>query len=63
MSDDPARLSASVPRYTRYPPAPRFNPGMAAEGDHDWQEALPIGPSLSDRVHFPFDSHDRRKTR
>jgi len=63
MSDDPARLSASVPRYTCYPPAPRFNPGMAAETRRDWLEALPVGPSLSAYGHIPFDSHDRRKTR
>ncbi|MBB2971588.1 hypothetical protein FHU14_002101 [Mesorhizobium sp. RMAD-H1] len=63
MSDDPARFSASVLRYTCYPPAPRFDPGVAAEAHRDWLEALPVGPSLLEHIHIPFDSHDRRKTR
>jgi len=46
-----ARLT---PRYTSYPTAPHFHPGVGAESYRDWLSALPPGASLSLYMHVPF---------
>lgn len=46
-----ARLT---PRYTSYPTAPHFHPGVQAETYRNWLSALPSGASLSLYMHVPF---------
>ena len=46
-----ARLT---PRYTSYPTAPHFHPGVGSESYRNWLSALPSGASLSLYMHVPF---------
>jgi oxygen-independent coproporphyrinogen-3 oxidase len=59
MTHDPqlARLGlfdARVPRYTSYPTAPQFNPGVGAGDFQGWIEAIPEGSEISLYLHVPF---------
>ncbi|MCI2400637.1 oxygen-independent coproporphyrinogen III oxidase [Aliiroseovarius subalbicans] len=47
-------FDARVPRYTSYPPATHFKPGIGAETVGDWISAIPEGASISFYVHVPF---------
>jgi oxygen-independent coproporphyrinogen-3 oxidase len=47
-------LAAPVPRYTSYPTAPHFHPGIDAGRYGDWLAALPERASLSLYLHTPF---------
>jgi oxygen-independent coproporphyrinogen III oxidase len=46
-------LGAKVPRYTSYPTAPHFHPGIAAQTFGEWLARL-SGSPLSLYVHIPF---------
>jgi oxygen-independent coproporphyrinogen-3 oxidase len=46
--------SQALPRYTSYPTAPHFHPGIGAEAYRGWLGALPAKASLSLYVHVPF---------
>ena len=46
-----ARLT---PRYTSYPTAPHFHPGVGSEAYRAWLSALPSEASLSLYMHVPF---------
>lgn len=48
------RLSASVPRYTSYPPAPHFSPAIGSEAFCAGLADLAPGTTLSLYVHIPF---------
>jgi oxygen-independent coproporphyrinogen-3 oxidase len=48
------RLAAPVPRYTSYPTAPHFHPGITAETWREWLLALPARASISLYAHLPF---------
>jgi oxygen-independent coproporphyrinogen-3 oxidase len=43
-----------VPRYTSYPTAPHFHPGVDAATYRTWLQTLPEGASLSLYLHVPF---------
>jgi oxygen-independent coproporphyrinogen-3 oxidase len=47
-------FDARVPRYTSYPTAPHFAPGVGPEHYVNWIEAVPAGASISLYVHVPF---------
>ncbi len=47
-------FDARVPRYTSYPTAPHFKPGVGAENLSDWIKAIPAGDAISLYVHIPF---------
>lgn len=47
------RLSAQVPRYTSYPTAPHFHPGVATDTYREWLKALP-GGGVSLYLHIPY---------
>lgn len=47
-------LEAKVPRYTSYPTAPHFHPGVGPDVFRRWLEALPTETSLSIYLHIPF---------
>ena len=47
-------LSARVPRYTSYPTAPHFHPGINGAVYRDWLAALEPGLPLSLYCHIPF---------
>ncbi|GAB0117013.1 oxygen-independent coproporphyrinogen III oxidase [Acidisoma sp. 7E03] len=49
-----ARYDGRVPRYTSYPTAPHFHPGIGAETYAEWLAALPEGQSVSLYLHVPF---------
>jgi oxygen-independent coproporphyrinogen-3 oxidase len=49
-----ARYDGRVPRYTSYPTAPHFHPGIDAEAYGRWLEALPEAAALSLYLHVPF---------
>nr|ACF98082.1 putative coproporphyrinogen III oxidase [uncultured bacterium 1042] len=49
-----ARLGEAVPRYTSYPTAPHFHPGVGTETVRDWLEALAAGDEVSLYVHVPY---------
>src|SRR5581483_846687 len=46
--------TATVPRYTSYPPAPHFRSGFPAATYRDWLSGLDPGRPLSLYVHVPF---------
>jgi oxygen-independent coproporphyrinogen-3 oxidase len=46
--------TATVPRYTSYPPAPRFRAGFPAATYRDWLAALDPARTLSLYIHVPF---------
>ena len=48
------RYSQPVPRYTSYPTAPHFHPGVDADQYRRWLEALPEGKTVSIYLHVPF---------
>lgn len=59
MTHDPqlARLGlfdARVPRYTSYPTAPQFGPGVGVADFVHWIEAIPSGSQISLYLHVPF---------
>ena len=43
-----------VPRYTSYPTAPHFHPGVDAGQYRDWLSALGPGDEISLYLHVPF---------
>lgn len=43
-----------VPRYTSYPTAPHFNPGVGADTYSAWLAEIPPSDRLSIYVHIPF---------
>ncbi len=47
-------FDARVPRYTSYPTAPQFNPGVGRDIVSDWISAIPAGGSVSLYIHVPF---------
>lgn len=47
-------FSAKVPRYTSYPTAPHFHPGIDARAYGAWLGAIPPDQPLSLYVHIPF---------
>lgn len=48
-----ARLSEAVPRYTSYPTAPHFHPGIDASTHAGWLQALDDEP-VSLYIHIPY---------
>jgi oxygen-independent coproporphyrinogen III oxidase len=59
MTRDPqlARLGlfdARVPRYTSYPTAPHFGPGVGEADFVEWIEAIPESSEISLYLHVPF---------
>src|SRR5689334_7061451 len=48
------RLADRVPRYTSYPTAPHFHPGIDADVFAGWLAELPDGMPLSLYFHIPF---------
>ncbi len=49
-----ARYDRRVPRYTSYPTAPHFHPGVGAERYAEWLRSLPPDRTISLYVHVPF---------
>lgn len=49
-----ARLGENVPRYTSYPTAPHFHPGVDATAYRGWLEALGNGDEISLYLHIPY---------
>ncbi|TPJ54787.1 oxygen-independent coproporphyrinogen III oxidase [Mesorhizobium sp. B2-6-4] len=49
-----ARLGENVPRYTSYPTAPHFHPGIDAAVGRSWLEALENGDEISLYLHIPY---------
>ena len=47
-------LGDSVPRYTSYPTAPHFHPGVDAVTVHGWMNALEGDDELSLYLHIPY---------
>lgn len=47
-------FDAKVPRYTSYPTAPHFGPGIDADDFAGWVGAIPEGSEISLYVHVPF---------
>ena len=47
-------FDARVPRYTSYPTAPQFKPGVGNDIVSDWISNIPEGSSVSLYVHVPF---------
>ncbi|HWK66629.1 MAG TPA: oxygen-independent coproporphyrinogen III oxidase [Rhizobiaceae bacterium] len=55
MDEDLIRkYAAPAPRYTSYPTAPHFRPGISAGVYRDWLAALEPGATVSLYVHIPF---------
>ncbi|MFZ1681514.1 MAG: oxygen-independent coproporphyrinogen III oxidase [Rhizobiaceae bacterium] len=48
------KMSAPVPRYTSYPTAPHFHPGVTADEYGRWLGALPEDASISLYLHIPY---------
>lgn len=49
-----ARLGENVPRYTSYPTAPHFHPGIDAAVCRGWMQALDSGDEISLYLHIPY---------
>ncbi|MER8367719.1 oxygen-independent coproporphyrinogen III oxidase [Mesorhizobium sp. M1378] len=49
-----ARLGENVPRYTSYPTAPHFHPGVDAVVQQGWLERLENGDEISLYLHIPY---------
>jgi len=49
-----ARLGENVPRYTSYPTAPHFHPGVDAAIQRGWLEAIGSGDEISLYLHIPY---------
>ncbi len=47
-------FDARVPRYTSYPTAPHFTPGIGPDQFAEWIQAVPSGASISLYIHVPF---------
>ncbi len=47
-------FDARVPRYTSYPTAPQFGPGVGPERMGEWIRAIPEGSAVSLYLHVPF---------
>ena len=47
-------FDARVPRYTSYPTAPHFAPGIGPDQFAEWIQAVPSGASISLYIHVPF---------
>lgn len=47
-------FSAQVPRYTSYPTAPHFHPGITGRTYREWLERLPADAPVSLYLHVPF---------
>ncbi len=47
-------FDARVPRYTSYPTAPHFGPGVGPQDFARWIEQIPPGAAISLYVHVPF---------
>ncbi|MEM7471697.1 MAG: oxygen-independent coproporphyrinogen III oxidase [Pseudomonadota bacterium] len=47
-------FDAKVPRYTSFPPANRFEPGIGARYRNKWLEAVPADEPISIYIHIPF---------
>ncbi|MCB1347359.1 MAG: radical SAM protein, partial [Maritimibacter sp.] len=47
-------FDARVPRYTSYPTAPQFKPGVGGDLVSRWISEIPEGSSVSLYVHVPF---------
>jgi len=47
-------FAARVPRYTSYPTAPHFHPGVNQATYRQWLSALPVDLPLSLYLHIPF---------
>lgn len=47
-------FDARVPRYTSYPTAPHFAPGIGSDKFIEWIEAVPARASISLYIHVPF---------
>lgn len=47
-------FDARAPRYTSYPTAPHFAPGVGPGQFLEWIEAVPAGASISLYIHVPF---------
>lgn len=54
MVDFAALLSARVPRYTSYPTAVQFHPGVTTTLHEQWIGELPDGMPISLYLHIPF---------
>jgi oxygen-independent coproporphyrinogen-3 oxidase len=54
MSTIAELFAARVPRYTSYPTAPHFHPGISADVYRRWLEELDPAEPLSLYVHIPF---------
>ncbi len=48
------RHAGPVPRYTSYPTAPHFQPGVDSATYAGWLEALPANARISLYLHIPF---------
>lgn len=48
------RYGGAVPRYTSYPTAPHFHPGIDGDRYEQWLAAVPSGSNLSLYLHIPF---------
>ena len=49
-----SRYHGRVPRYTSYPTAPHFHPGIGAEIYAQWLAELPADAAISLYIHIPF---------
>lgn len=49
-----AYATRQAPRYTSYPPAPHFTPGVNAETFRGWLGALPTASAISLYIHVPY---------
>lgn len=47
-------FDAKVPRYTSYPPANRFKPGVGARCHKSWLDEVPTNAPVSVYIHIPF---------
>jgi oxygen-independent coproporphyrinogen-3 oxidase len=47
-------IEANVPRYTSYPTAPHFHPGVTSDTVGQWIDAMPDGEAVSLYLHIPF---------
>ncbi len=47
-------IEANVPRYTSYPTAPHFHPGVTSDTVGQWIDAMPEGEAVSLYLHIPF---------
>ncbi|MBZ9725865.1 oxygen-independent coproporphyrinogen III oxidase [Mesorhizobium sp. CO1-1-11] len=49
-----ARLGESVPRYTSYPTAPHFHPGVDAQIVRGWLQSIDVDDEISLYLHVPY---------